>query len=89
MEGIEPQHGPSVGGSPIAFALGRFGFPGTIVDLEDKAQKHGDRYTITEKQKPSFWVKVKFEDDDTFYWMDRFGPDSFEIFRDPSVPIPE
>ena len=39
-------------------------------------------YTITEKQKKHFWVKVKFDDDDTFYRIDRFGPDSFEIFRE-------
>eukprot|EP01051_Picozoa_sp_SAG22_P005909 SAG22_NODE_366_length_11615_cov_13.379125_11_plen_110_part_00 len=36
--------------------------------------------TITQKQKKHFWVKVKFDDDDTFYWIDRFGPDSFEIW---------
>eukprot|EP01051_Picozoa_sp_SAG22_P002497 SAG22_NODE_112_length_19423_cov_11.462223_4_plen_91_part_00 len=60
-------------------------YRGTVVDLEGKAKKHtadGLRYTINENQKKHFWVKVKFDDDDTFYWIDRFGPDSFEIFRE-------
>eukprot|EP01051_Picozoa_sp_SAG22_P008359 SAG22_NODE_632_length_8376_cov_4.201160_8_plen_88_part_00 len=51
-------------------------YPGTVVDLEGKAKKHtadGLRYTINENQKKHFWVKVKFEDDDTFYWIDRFA----------------
>eukprot|EP01051_Picozoa_sp_SAG22_P014095 SAG22_NODE_1665_length_3861_cov_4.460128_2_plen_448_part_00 len=38
------------------------------MDLEGKAKKHGLRYTIQSHQKKHFWVKVKFEDDDTFYW---------------------
>eukprot|EP01051_Picozoa_sp_SAG22_P023545 SAG22_NODE_6122_length_895_cov_4.087940_3_plen_57_part_01 len=28
-------------------------------------------------------------DDDTFYWIDRFGPDSFEIFREDLGPDDE
>eukprot|EP01051_Picozoa_sp_SAG22_P000719 SAG22_NODE_22_length_31438_cov_47.016529_3_plen_130_part_00 len=49
-------------------------YRGEVVDLEGKAKKHGLRYTINEKQKKHFWVKVLFDDDDTFYWIDRFGP---------------
>eukprot|EP01051_Picozoa_sp_SAG22_P003409 SAG22_NODE_165_length_16780_cov_57.761525_5_plen_142_part_00 len=64
-------------------------YRGEVVDLEGKAKKHGLRYTITKKQKKHFWVKVLFDDDDTFYWIDRFGPDSFEIFREDLGPDDE
>ena len=48
-----------------------------------------DKHTINENQKKHFWVKVKFDDDDTFYWIDHFGPDSFEIFREDLGPDDE
>ena len=60
-------------------------YRGEVVDLEGKAKKHtgeggGLRFTINEKQKKHFWVKVKFDDDDTFYWIDRFAWFCHELF---------
>ena len=61
---------------------------GKVVDLEGGLIRQGGKYYARTQQ---FWVSIEFPpdemcDDATIYDFDRFGRDSFEMFR---APVPE